>query len=288
MNEFVGRVAVVTGGASGIGFGLAEKFASVGMKVVLADIAQDDLDRAVAHLRTGDRDVIGVVTDVSKEEQVNELAAATLATHGAVHILCNNAGVATTQSNLWKCSVKDYEWVLGVNLWGVIWGIRAFVPVMLEQDTDCHIVNTSSMAGVLTAGGIYGIAKHGVCSLSESLYLSLQRRNARIGVSVLLPGITSTNLDDAARHRPPDLSDPHATPTRPSERRGSNALAAGQSPSLVAEKTFDCIRNGRFWIVPNEKYRRPVVERAAGMFNGENPVDVQASMPGFGQPGEGW
>ncbi|HZU75168.1 MAG TPA: SDR family NAD(P)-dependent oxidoreductase, partial [Dehalococcoidia bacterium] len=153
VRDFEGKVAVVTGAASGIGFGLAERFAQEGMNVVLADVEQQALDEAVQALRRQEHDVIGVLTDVRKAESVEALAQKTLDTYGKVHILCNNAGVAAGAPNTWDYTLRDWEWVMGVNFYGVVHGVHTFVPIMLKQDEEGHIVNTSSVWGLVSRGG---------------------------------------------------------------------------------------------------------------------------------------
>jgi NAD(P)-dependent dehydrogenase (short-subunit alcohol dehydrogenase family) len=203
MKEFKDKVAVITGAASGIGRALAERCAHEGMKVVLADVDVDALATTVAALKATGAPVLAVVTDVSKAQDVDALAQRTLAAFGAVHLLCNNAGVWAGIS-AWDSSLADWEWVLGVNLWGVIHGIHTFVPLMLAQGTPGHIVNTASMAGLLTGRGpaVYRVSKHAVVALSEMLYHQLAHRGANVKVSVLCPGGVDTQIIDAARNRP--------------------------------------------------------------------------------------
>src|SRR5512136_413811 len=182
MQVFQDRVAVITGAASGIGRGLARRCAQEGMKVALADIEQAALAQTEIELRAMGAPVIGVVTDVSKARDVEGLAQKTLEAFGAVHLWCNNAGVGVIRS-AWETTLADWEWVLGVNLWGVIHGVRVCVPIMLKQDTECHIVNTSSIAGLVVgpgSSGCYNVAKHGVVALSETLYYDLARCGAKV------------------------------------------------------------------------------------------------------------
>jgi NAD(P)-dependent dehydrogenase (short-subunit alcohol dehydrogenase family) len=216
MKEFKDKVAVITGAASGIGRALAERCAHEGMKVVLADVDVDALTATEAALNATGAPVLAVVTDVSKAQDVDALAQRTLSAFGGVHLLCNNACVWAGIS-AWDTSLSDWEWVLGVNLWGVIHGVHAFVPVMLAQGTAGHIVNTASMAGLLTGRGpaVYRVSKHAVVALSEMLYHQLAQRGAHVKVSVLCPGGVDTQILDAARHRPAHL--PAAGPLRPEE-----------------------------------------------------------------------
>jgi NAD(P)-dependent dehydrogenase (short-subunit alcohol dehydrogenase family) len=291
MLDVVDRVVVVTGAASGIGFALAEKFAAEGNRVVLSDIEEADLAHAVKKLTDRSFDASGVLADVSSERDMQALADTTLARHGAIHILCNNAAINGAVKPLWELTIKDWEWFLDVNVWSVIWGIRIFVPLMLAQDTECHIVNTSSIAGVLPGGGAYGVTKHAVVALSEGLYYDLRAARSRIGVSVLLPGLTQTRHTESELHRPEHLSDQE--PSTSSAEQGAfdewrKEASRGhfQRPSLVAEKVLDCIRKERFWIVPNEIYRNPAVSRIEHVFEGINPLDLEELLPGM--PGIGW
>ena len=204
MKEFKDKVAVITGAASGIGLGIARRAAKEGMKVVLADIEKDPLEKAEEELKASGTEVISVLTDVSKSDNIENLAKKTIDAFGEVHLLCNNAGVAAP-GPLWECILSDYNWALGVNLYGVIHGIRTFIPIMLQQDNECHIVNTSSMAGILPgdpANAIYSISKQGVVALSESLRASFAQNESKIGISVLCPGIVKTNIIDSERNRP--------------------------------------------------------------------------------------
>jgi NAD(P)-dependent dehydrogenase (short-subunit alcohol dehydrogenase family) len=190
MKGLGGKVAVVTGAASGIGRAMADRFAAEGMKVVLADVEKDALARAEAEMKAAGATVLAVPTDVSRAGDVEALARQTVDAFGAVHVLCNNAGVSPVMGASWELTEADWQWVLGVNLWGVLHGIRAFVPIMLKQDSEGHIVNTASMAGLVGGGpwwSTYGVAKHGVVNLSESLHRELAAAGSRVKVSVLCP-----------------------------------------------------------------------------------------------------
>src|ERR1051325_4326893 len=206
MREFTGKVAVVTGAASGIGRGLAEACAREGMKVVLADVDESALSQAERELKDAGALVLSVRTDGSRAVDVEALARRTLDAFGAAHLLFNNAGVGAG-TTVWESTLEDWQWVLGVNLWGVIHGVRTFVPVMLKQADECHIVNTASMAG-LTSGpalGVYKVTKHGVVSLSETLCCELAAMKSKIGVSVLCPAGVNTRVMDSERNRPEEL-----------------------------------------------------------------------------------
>ena len=198
-----GRVAVVTGAASGIGLGLAERFAAEGMHVVMADVEEPALAKAAAELAGAGASVLPVVTDVSDRAAVDALRDAALSAFGAVHVVCNNAGVGGPHGPLWECPPGEWDWVLGVNLEGVMNGVRTFMPVLLEQDAG-HLVNTSSIFGVFAGTlGPYGVSKHAVAALTETLHFNLRSLGVtHVGVSVLCPGAVRTNFGTSARNRP--------------------------------------------------------------------------------------
>jgi len=256
MQSFEGKTAVVTGAASGIGLALAERFATARMQVVLADIQQDALDRAVRALEERQHRVIGVVTNTMVQDSVNALAERAIAEFGKVHILCNNAGVASATpptTAVWEISDKDWQWVMGVNFWGVLYGLKAFVPHMLSHGEEGHIVNTASLAGLMPGGGPYGVSKHGVLVLSEGLHRDLALRNAAIGASVLCPGFVNTQIFDAERNRPAELAS--GTGTLPQMQEMAKAmLAQGKQPAEIADAVFTSIEQGRFYILPHPSW----------------------------------
>lgn len=194
MKDFKNKVAVVTGAASGIGRGMAETFVAAGMRIVLADIEQAALEETTRSLLATGADVHPVVTDVSKADQVDDLARRTLDKYGAVHVLCNNVGVSVRSGPSWESSLDDWQWILGVNLMGVVHGIRSFLPIMIKRDTKAHIVNTASMAGLIANTALYGTTKFAVVGLSEALYLELQPGRFKPRMSVLCPGFVDTNI----------------------------------------------------------------------------------------------
>ena len=255
MQELRDRVAVVTGAASGIGLALAQRFAAEGMKVVLADVEASALRAAEEDLRGKAADLLAVEVDVAKPDDVERLARETYAAFGAAHVVCNNAGVAVMGA-VHEHSLADWEWVLGVNLWGVIHGVRAFVPRMLAGGQDGHIVNTASIAGLTTSPfmSVYNVTKHGVVALSESMYKEFQASGAPIGVSVVCPGLINTNIMTSSRNRPERFAE-RGTPGD-AALAWSSALAAGLSsgypPSEVAEQIVQGIRDERFYIVPSQ------------------------------------
>ena len=282
MKDFQGKVAVITGGASGIGRAIADRCANEGMKVVLADIDEAALAKAETELKALEGAVLAVKTDVSQRSDVEALAQKTIDAFGQVHLLFNNAGVAAGGPP-WEATWNDWEWVVGVNLWGVIHGVKVFTPIMLAQNTECHIVNTSSTAG-LTVGGTaapYSVTKHAVVALSESLYLALQQRNALIKVSVLCPGLVRTNIVDAERNRPAELRNEPA-PMTPERQAGLAALKAvmetSMPPDHVAKVVFDAIKNEQFYVLPHPEWIEAVQLRTDKLLRMENPQSNAATV----------
>ena len=276
MKEFRDRVAVVTGAASGIGRGLAERFAAEGMKIVLADVEEDALRQAEAEFREKGVDVLGVRTDVSKPEEIEKLAQQTLDTFGAVHIVCNNAGVAGAWGPTWANTLDDWNWIIGVNLWGVIHGVRAFLPIMLEQGDEGHIVNTASLAGLMPGRGIYGVTKQAVVALSESLYNDLKVADAKIGVSVLCPGWVNTQIIDAGRNPPAELARTVEAMPDPQrevmEKTVRDLLKTGLQPSAVADQVFEAIRDDKLYIITHPEMDFLIRERFDNILSRTNPT----------------
>ena len=258
MKEFKGKVAVITGAASGIGRAIAERCVSEGMKVVLADIDETNLATAETELKAQCGTALGVRTDVSKRSDVELLARRALDAFGQVHLLFNNAGVAAGGAP-WEATWNDWEWVIGVNLWGVIHGVKVFTPLMLAQNTECHIVNTSSAAGLAVGGatGPYAATKHAVVALSESMYLALQQRNSLVKVSVLCPGLVRTDIANAERNRPAELRNEPVVLT-PEMQAGlaafKAAMEASMPPLQVADVVFDAIKKEQFYILTHPEW----------------------------------
>ena len=278
MKELKGKVAVVTGAASGIGRAMAGRFAAEGMKVVLADLEEDALKRTERELKAAGAAVTAKRTDVSRSEDVEALARFTVDTFGAVHVLCNNAGVGVGGVT-WQNTLKDWEWVLGVNLWGVIHGIRAFVPVMLEQGDECHVVNTASGAGLHTRPwlAMYCASKHAVVALSESLYHELALTGSKVKVSVLCPAVVNTRIGESERNRPVDARNEEAAgvPSQQMqvmEQAFRALLAKGLPAEEVAEHVVEAVREERFYILTHEETKGRVRARMEDILDARNPT----------------
>ncbi|MEO6399165.1 MAG: SDR family NAD(P)-dependent oxidoreductase [Tepidiformaceae bacterium] len=282
MKDFKGKVAVVTGAASGIGLAFSHKFAEEGMTVVLADIESEPLAMAEEAIKAKGGDVLALRTDVMAEADINRLADAAFSRFGNVHIVCNNAGVAasaaTLRSRPWESSIADWEWTFGVNFMGVLYGIRAFVPRMIENGDEGHIVNTASMAGLLTGANPYNISKHSVVCLTEGIYKEFKGMGARLSASVLCPGLINTAILDSERNRPAEFGPPtDKAALRPEIQEFSSnfeaALKAGYEPEEVARQVFEAIRDDTFYIFPAQPaVLDSVRERMEGIVQQRNPT----------------
>lgn len=290
-----GRVAVVTGAASGIGRGLSGRFAREGMKVVLADVEREPLAVAEEELRKDGADVLAVPTDVSSRESVEALADRAHQRYGKVHVLCNNAGVAGGGGGggvgVWNATDKDWAWVLGVNLMGVVHGLQAFVPRMLAHGEEGHIVNTSSVLGVFTGGGsTYGVSKHAVTRLTEGLYYDLRAAGSKLGVSVLCPGLIATRIVSSFRNRPAELQNDAPPAARDELERRMRAAQArflerGMPPDEVAGIVVRAIREPRFYVFTHPGAASRVRDRLDAIIDGRAPPSQPPG--GFGGAGGG-
>jgi NAD(P)-dependent dehydrogenase (short-subunit alcohol dehydrogenase family) len=288
MKDFAGRVAVITGAASGIGREFANTAAALGMRLVLADVDAPALERATEALQADGAEVLAMVCDVRKCSHVEELADAAMIRFHGVHLVFNNAGVAAG-GLVWETGEADWEWVLGVNLWGVIHGVRIFTPLMLEcakrdPGYQGHIVNTASMAGLLSppALGAYNVSKHAVVALSETLHHDLRLVEAPIGASVLCPYFVPTGIGDSQRHRPDELRR-ERPPTASQQAAGemlAQAVAQGAvSAADVARLTFDGIREGRFYLYSHPHMLDAVTARMDAAVHARPPADPYDGTP---------
>ena len=271
MKDFKDKVAVVTGGASGIGLALAKRALALDMKVVIADIEQDALHRAVTELDAGTQ-LLAVVTDVASSEAVAELARQAEEAFGPAQLLFNNAGVGGG-GPIWERSEADWEWLLGVNLWGVIHGMRAFTPQMIAQG-EGHIVNTASIAGLISAPGTgsYTVSKHAVVALSEVLYGDLRNAGANVGVSVLCPSYVNTRIHDFERNRPGLKDVEQSAEQQAIEEATLTFFETARSPEVVAEQVFAAIASDEFYILTHPEGSRVQVEkRMRGILDNSNP-----------------
>ena len=292
MKSFKGRTAVITGAGSGFGLEAARVAAREGMNVVMADVQQDALDRAAAEIEAMGASVLAFRLDVSKGDEVQGMATATRAHFGAPHIVFNNAGVGAG-GLIWENSLKDWEWVLGVNLMGVVHGIRCFTPMMLEAARahptyEGHIVNTASMAGLLNPPnmGIYNVSKHAVVSLTETLYQDLHLVTDQVSASVLCPYFVPTGINQSHRNRPAEMKDAGTKPTRSQligQAMSDKAVGSGKvSAAMVAQFVFDAVRDSRFYIYSHPRALGNVQTRLEDMVQSRNPSDPFAGRPEIG------
>ncbi|MFO1274411.1 MAG: SDR family oxidoreductase [Rubrivivax sp.] len=290
MKSFKGRTAVITGAASGFGLEVSRIAAREGMNIVMADVQADALEQAAAEIGALGAAVLPYRLDVSKAEQVAALAAATFARFGAPHFVFNNAGVGGG-GLIWENTLQDWEWVLGVNLMGVVHGVRSFVPMMLEAAKrdpgyEGHVINTASMAGLVNPPnmGVYNVSKHAVVSLSETLYQDLRLVTDQIGASVLCPFFVSTGITRSERNRPADLAG--SGPTK-SQRLGQamtdRAVGSGKvTAATVAQQVFDALREQRFYIYSHPRALGSVQSRMEDLLQPRNPSDPFAAKPEVG------
>lgn len=273
MDDLVGRTAVVTGAASGIGRALAERFAAEGMRLVLADVEERALGAAADALAANGVEVLPVVTDVADAASVEALADAAYSRFGAVHVLCNNAGVGAG-GPIADLSLADWQWVLGVNLWGVVHGLHAFLPRMLAGGEPGHVVNTASLAGHVAGPfmGPYSASKFAVVAISESLYHEMTMSGGAIGVSVLCPGWVNTNIHSSERNRPPSLGGGRDRVDDARTDTLKQVLASGMPPAEVASLVLQAIRDGQFYVLTHPDMTPAVEKRMKAIVEGANPA----------------
>jgi NAD(P)-dependent dehydrogenase (short-subunit alcohol dehydrogenase family) len=295
MTNLMGKTAVLTGAANGIGLAAAERFLKAGMKVVIADIDANSIDIQVSRLQTEGYPVEGKVTDVTNESSVRELAEFAMNKFGNIHILCNNAGIgggAADDKSLWEASISDWKWVLDINVWGVIHGIRVFTPLMLAHGQEGHIINTASKAGLIFGTSLYSTSKHTVIALTEALYAQLKQVNSKLAVSVLCPGAVNTNLNsNSNRIRPVDKKYSESLSNQDNLIQSENfmstyqstvqtRMASGKEPSEIAEMLMQGLENGDFYIMPS-RLEDAVVDERYKNIQTRKIEDLSKSCPQF-------
>jgi NAD(P)-dependent dehydrogenase (short-subunit alcohol dehydrogenase family) len=278
MREFKDRTAVITGAASGIGLALAQRAAREGMRLVLADIDEAKLAEAAKTLPVAADALCTRRVDVSREEDIAALADEAFGRFGAVHLLCNNAGVGLTRL-AWELTSADWEWILGVNLWSVVHAVRHFVPRMLAQDGESHVVNTASVAGLLStpAMAAYNVSKHGVVTLSETLYTELVAQKAKIGVSVLCPAWVPTAIHTSERNRPQRFGEAEAPSAASAayQERMSQAVKSGRlTADDMANAVFDAVAANRVYVIPHSRIKQAVRLRMEDILEDRNPTPL--------------
>jgi len=295
MTNLLGKTAVLTGAANGIGLAAAERFLKAGMKVVIADIDANSIDIQVSRLKAEGYPVEGKVTDVTNESSVRELAEFAMNKFGNIHILCNNAGIgggAADDKSLWEASISDWKWVLDINVWGVIHGIRVFTPLMLAHGQEGHIINTASKAGLIFGTSLYSTSKHTVIALTEALYAQLKQVNSKLAVSVLCPGAVNTNLNsNSNRIRPVDKKSSESLSNQDNLIQSENfmstyqstvqtRMASGKEPSEIAEMLMQGLENGDFYIMPS-RLEDAVVDERYKNIQTRKIEDISKSCPQF-------
>ncbi|MEZ4630405.1 MAG: SDR family NAD(P)-dependent oxidoreductase [Deinococcales bacterium] len=274
MQSFDGKCAVITGAASGIGKALAFEAASLGLKLVLVDLSLEMLAPVEKELKALGAETLALGCDVSQFEQVDRMAKATIEHFGKVHLLFNNAGVSSAPKPIWESSLADWQWVMGVNLWGVIYGVKAFVPQMMAHGEEAHIINTASIAGLISNSRLntYGVTKHAVVALSETLKLDLEEQGvSQVSVSVLCPAWIKTQIHLSERNRPTEfknVGESFDKGTIKAAKHISQAVESGIEPQEAAKIVFEAIRNREFYILTHPPYKKLVRIRAEAILEG--------------------
>ncbi len=276
MDDLVGKTAVITGAASGIGLELAKQFGARGMNLVLADVEEPALEKAASDLGAAGHDVLPFVLDVRHHDEIQALEAAATERFGNIHLLCNNAGVGAGGPVADPSNLEAWRWTIDVDLWGVIYGCKVFLPAMLAHGEPSHIVNTASMAGLGSAPfmGPYNIAKYGVVALSETLSKEMQMAQSKVGVSVLCPAFVATGIAEGDRNMPADVRDqlpPPAPADSPMQTLMRDLVANGISTDVVGEAVVDAVLNNEFWILTHDETKPGVTQRAEQIVTGVNP-----------------
>ncbi|HJO23368.1 MAG: SDR family NAD(P)-dependent oxidoreductase [Myxococcota bacterium] len=278
MRDLEGKTAVVTGSASGMGFAFAECFGREGMNVVMCDIEEKALRAAAAQLESAGASVLPVIADVSDEASMDHLGEASREAFGGVHVVCLNAGISPPTGPMETLTANDWRWTLGVNLWGVIHGIRVFLPTLQDQD-EGHIVVTASVAGLTSYPwlGAYNASKHAVTTIAETLYAELLENGSKVRISCLCPGAVATNIGDAERNRPKELRNAAASRVEQSDLASFSEIfeAIAAKPAAVAELVLAAVVEERFWIETDELYRDPIRTR-------HRSIEAQTEPPARG------
>jgi NAD(P)-dependent dehydrogenase (short-subunit alcohol dehydrogenase family) len=276
MRTFAGRVAVITGGASGLGRALAFRFARDGVRLVLADVDERALAATKGELEAAGATAIAARCDVSSAAEIEALAERTLEAFGAVHIVCNNAGIAPL-GVVWENTVADWQWTLGVNLWGVIHGVRVFTPILLRQGDEGHIVNTASVAGLIAPPGMgmYNVSKHAVVALTETLHHDLAAQRAKVKCSVVCPAYFPSGIADSERSRPAALKEDRARSAAELAREAQlrKAVQSGRlTAEDIAEKVFEAVRDERFYVITHLRIKPSIERRMRDILEGRDPT----------------
>lgn len=276
MKDLRDKTAVITGAASGLGLAMARRFAREGMNVVLADIEEAALAKASAEILSLGVQALPIRVDVAQADSVEALAVAATTRFGQIHLVCNNAGVGGLRRRAWEADLRDWKWVLGVNLWGVIHGVKSFVPRMLAQGDECHMVNTASVAGLLStpAMSVYNVSKHGVVTLTETLHHDLAEIGAKLKVSLLMPAWVDTEIWNSERNRPDGLRVPDAEEMDRSRRLAMRELLKKGKVGAddVADMVLDAVVNERFYVMTHPRIRTAIEARTNAILEGRPPA----------------